>query len=137
MGAGSVMHGNAEETNIKKLGGLRKEMPITWVTFLISTLAITGIAQTTMGELADGSLYATQPAQATALAQRSSEIDDALLAAMERWESLGAGAAEYPSSPITLVVGYGAGGGTDVCSRVLAMNETWWNGSTLSGAHDS
>lgn len=36
--------------------------------------------------------------------------------------SLGAGAAEYPSSPITLVVGYGAGGGTDVCSRVLAMN---------------
>jgi ATP-binding cassette subfamily F protein uup len=45
------------------------------------------------GQLADGSLYATQPAQATALAQRSSEIDDALLAAMERWESLGAGAA--------------------------------------------
>ena len=36
--------------------------------------------------------------------------------------SLGAGAAEYPSNPITLVVGYGAGGGTDVCSRVLAMN---------------
>lgn len=36
--------------------------------------------------------------------------------------SLGAGAAEYPASPITLVVGYGAGGGTDVCNRVLAMN---------------
>ncbi len=45
------------------------------------------------GQLADGSLYATQPAQATALAQRSGEIDDALLAAMERWETLGAGAA--------------------------------------------
>lgn len=36
--------------------------------------------------------------------------------------SLGAGAAEYPSGPITLVVGYGAGGGTDVCNRVLALN---------------
>jgi|CXWL01.1.fsa_nt_gi NADH-quinone oxidoreductase subunit L len=43
LGAGSVMHGNAEETNIKKLGGLRKEMPVTWFTFLVATLAITGI----------------------------------------------------------------------------------------------
>ncbi|MBX7115859.1 MAG: NADH-quinone oxidoreductase subunit L [Myxococcaceae bacterium] len=43
LGAGSVMHGNAEETNIKKLGGLSKEMPVTWATFLISTLAITGM----------------------------------------------------------------------------------------------
>ncbi|OZI72031.1 tripartite tricarboxylate transporter substrate binding protein [Bordetella genomosp. 12] len=29
-------------------------------------------------------------------------------------------AAGYPSNPISLVVGYGAGGGTDVCNRVLA-----------------
>ena len=43
LGAGSVMHGNADEEDITKLGGLRKEMPITWATFLISTLAITGI----------------------------------------------------------------------------------------------
>jgi NADH-quinone oxidoreductase subunit L len=43
LGAGSVMHGNGDETDIKKLGGLRKEMPWTWVTFLIATLAITGI----------------------------------------------------------------------------------------------
>jgi len=43
LGAGSVMHGNAEETNIKKLGGLRKEMPLTWATFGIATLAITGL----------------------------------------------------------------------------------------------
>ncbi|MBL9037405.1 MAG: NADH-quinone oxidoreductase subunit L [Archangium sp.] len=43
LGAGSVMHGNAEEEDITKLGGLRKEMPVTWVTFLVSTLAITGI----------------------------------------------------------------------------------------------
>ncbi|WNG44267.1 NADH-quinone oxidoreductase subunit L [Archangium minus] len=43
LGAGSVMHGNADETDIKKLGGLRHEMKWTWGTFLVSTLAITGI----------------------------------------------------------------------------------------------
>ncbi|HUM13257.1 MAG TPA: NADH-quinone oxidoreductase subunit L [Myxococcaceae bacterium] len=43
LGAGSVMHGNADETDIQRLGGLRKEMPWTWATFGISTLAITGI----------------------------------------------------------------------------------------------
>ena len=30
LGAGSVMHGNGDETDIKQLGGLRKEMPWTW-----------------------------------------------------------------------------------------------------------
>ncbi len=39
--------------------------------------------------LADGSLYATDPAGAAALAQRNAEIDDALLQALERWEVLG------------------------------------------------
>lgn len=43
LGAGSVMHGNAEEEDVTKLGGLRKEMPVTWATFLVSTFAITGI----------------------------------------------------------------------------------------------
>jgi NADH-quinone oxidoreductase subunit L len=43
LGAGSVMHGNGDEEDITKLGGLRKEMPVTWATFLISTFAITGI----------------------------------------------------------------------------------------------
>jgi NADH-quinone oxidoreductase subunit L len=43
LGAGSVMHGNADETDIKKLGGVRREMPVTWITFLLATLAITGI----------------------------------------------------------------------------------------------
>ena len=40
--------------------------------------------------LADGSLYASDPARAAALASRSAEIDDALLQALERWELLGA-----------------------------------------------
>ena len=43
LGAGSVMHGNGEEEDITKLGNLRKEMPTTWITFLVATLAITGI----------------------------------------------------------------------------------------------
>ncbi|MBA4257058.1 MAG: ABC transporter ATP-binding protein [Polaromonas sp.] len=38
--------------------------------------------------LADGSLYSTDPAQATALAKRHAEIDDELLAALERLDEL-------------------------------------------------
>jgi ATP-binding cassette subfamily F protein uup len=40
--------------------------------------------------LSDGSLYASDPARAAALASRSAEIDDALMQALERWELLGA-----------------------------------------------
>jgi ATP-binding cassette subfamily F protein uup len=40
--------------------------------------------------LADGSMYASDPARAAALASRSAEIDDALMQALERWELLGA-----------------------------------------------
>jgi NADH-quinone oxidoreductase subunit L len=43
LGAGSVMHGNGDETDIKKLGGLRHEMRLTWVTFATATVAITGV----------------------------------------------------------------------------------------------
>ena len=41
------------------------------------------------GELADGSLYRTDGARAARLAERSTQIDDALIAALERWEHLG------------------------------------------------
>ncbi len=43
LSAGSVMHGNDGELNVKKLGGLRKTMPWTTACFFIATLAITGI----------------------------------------------------------------------------------------------
>jgi NADH-quinone oxidoreductase subunit L len=43
LGAGSVMHGNADEEDITKLGGVKHEMKTTWFTFLVSTMAITGI----------------------------------------------------------------------------------------------
>jgi ATP-binding cassette subfamily F protein uup len=40
-------------------------------------------------QLADGSLYASQPIAAAALGARHGAIDDELLAALERWEALG------------------------------------------------
>jgi NADH-quinone oxidoreductase subunit L len=42
LGAGSVMHGMGDETDIRKMGGLWKKMPHTAWTFAIATLAITG-----------------------------------------------------------------------------------------------
>ncbi|MFM7800948.1 MAG: ABC transporter ATP-binding protein, partial [Limnohabitans sp.] len=40
-------------------------------------------------QLADGSLYVTDPTGASAKAARVAQIDDELLAALERWETLG------------------------------------------------
>ena len=40
--AGSVMHAMANELDMRKMGGLRKKMPITHATFLIGALAIAG-----------------------------------------------------------------------------------------------
>ena len=42
LGAGSVIHGMSGEQDVQKMGGLRKKMPVTYVTFLIGTLAIAG-----------------------------------------------------------------------------------------------
>lgn len=43
LGSGSVIHGMHEEQNIKKMGGLKKHMPITYKTFLVASIAISGI----------------------------------------------------------------------------------------------
>jgi NADH-quinone oxidoreductase subunit L len=43
LGAGSVMHGVDDEVNMRRMGGLRKLLPITFVTFGIGYLAIIGI----------------------------------------------------------------------------------------------
>jgi NADH-quinone oxidoreductase subunit L len=43
LGAGSVIHAMSNEQDIRQMGGLRKYLPITFVTFLIGTLAIAGI----------------------------------------------------------------------------------------------
>jgi ATP-binding cassette subfamily F protein uup len=41
------------------------------------------------GELADSSLFVSDPARATQLAERSAKIEEELLGALERWEALG------------------------------------------------
>ncbi|HVF32865.1 MAG TPA: NADH-quinone oxidoreductase subunit L [Acidimicrobiales bacterium] len=43
LGAGSVIHGLHDEQDMKRMGALRKWMPITWVTFLVGWLAISGV----------------------------------------------------------------------------------------------
>jgi len=43
LGAGSVIHAMGGEQDIRKMGGLRKKMPVTYFTFLAATLAISGI----------------------------------------------------------------------------------------------
>lgn len=43
LGAGSVIHGCHHEQDMRQMGGLRRLMPITFVTYLISTFAIAGI----------------------------------------------------------------------------------------------
>jgi len=43
LGAGSVMHGMHDQTDIRRFGGLYKYMKITWLTFAMGWLAIIGI----------------------------------------------------------------------------------------------
>jgi NADH-quinone oxidoreductase subunit L len=43
LGAGSVMHGMNDQTDIRRFGGLWRYMPVTWATFGLGYLAIIGI----------------------------------------------------------------------------------------------
>ncbi|MHB8905964.1 MAG: NADH-quinone oxidoreductase subunit L, partial [Melioribacteraceae bacterium] len=43
LGSGSVIHAMHHEQDIRNMGGLKKKMPITYYTFLVSTLAISGV----------------------------------------------------------------------------------------------
>ena len=43
LGAGSVMHGTGDEVNMRKFGGIRHFMPITFATFGLGYLAILGV----------------------------------------------------------------------------------------------
>lgn len=43
LGAGSVIHAMSDEQDIRSMGGLRKKLPVTFLTFLIATIAIAGI----------------------------------------------------------------------------------------------
>jgi NADH-quinone oxidoreductase subunit L len=43
LGSGSVIHAMSGEQDLRKMGGLRKHLPVTYATFLAATLAIAGI----------------------------------------------------------------------------------------------
>lgn len=43
LGAGSVIHAMSGEQDIRRMGGLKKSLPITHITFLIATIAISGL----------------------------------------------------------------------------------------------
>src|SRR5207302_1140294 len=42
LGAGSVIHGCHEEQDIRRMGGLRKLMPVTFATYAVGMLALSG-----------------------------------------------------------------------------------------------
>jgi len=43
LGAGSVIHAMNNQQDIRAMGGLKKHLPVTYLTFLIATLAISGV----------------------------------------------------------------------------------------------
>lgn len=43
LGAGSVIHAMSDEQDMRKMGGLKKKLPITFFTMLMGTLAISGL----------------------------------------------------------------------------------------------
>ena len=43
LGAGSIIHSLSGQQDIRKMGGLRYTLPVTWIPFYIATLAITGV----------------------------------------------------------------------------------------------
>src|SRR3970282_2316069 len=64
LGSGSVIQAMHHEQDITKMGGLRKKLPFTYYTFLIATLALSGIPLTSGflskdGILAGATAYAS------------------------------------------------------------------------------
>lgn len=59
LGSGSVIHSMHHEQDIRNMGGLKKKMPVTYWTFLISTVAISGVPLTSGFLSKDGILAGT------------------------------------------------------------------------------
>ena len=61
MGAGSVIHGCHEEQDIRRMGGLKSDMPVTFITYAIGMLALCGFPLVFSGFWSkDGILEAAQ-----------------------------------------------------------------------------
>jgi NADH-quinone oxidoreductase subunit L len=43
LGAGSIIHALSGEQDLRNMGGLRKKLPVTFITFLIATITISGL----------------------------------------------------------------------------------------------
>jgi NADH-quinone oxidoreductase subunit L len=43
LGSGSVIHGLSDEQDMRKMGGIYKMLPMTWMLMLIGTIALTGV----------------------------------------------------------------------------------------------
>lgn len=43
LGAGSVIHAMSDEQDMRSMGGLKKQLPVTYITMLVATIAIAGI----------------------------------------------------------------------------------------------
>ena len=54
MGAGSVIHGSHEEQDVRRMGGLRKQMPVTFATYAIGMLALAGFPAAVLRLLDEG-----------------------------------------------------------------------------------
>ncbi|MCH7973820.1 MAG: NADH-quinone oxidoreductase subunit L [Bacteroidetes bacterium] len=59
LGSGSVIHAMHHEQDMRNMGGLRKKMPLTYITFLIASLALSGIPLTSGFLSKDGILVGT------------------------------------------------------------------------------
>ena len=59
LGSGSVIHSIHHEQDMTKMGGLRKKMPLTYITFLVASLALSGIPFTSGFLSKDGILAGT------------------------------------------------------------------------------
>ncbi|HRI45983.1 MAG TPA: NADH-quinone oxidoreductase subunit L [Ignavibacteriaceae bacterium] len=59
LGSGSVIHSMHHEQDIQKMGALRKKMPITYITFVIFSIAIAGVPLTSGFLSKDGILAGT------------------------------------------------------------------------------
>ncbi len=59
LGSGSVIHAMHHEQDMREMGGLKDKMPITFWTFIIATLAISGVPFTSGFLSKDGILLAT------------------------------------------------------------------------------